>query len=65
MLLGATFPSQRGSNIQRSNPALGGRNMAKAKIIEFYVPQDFTKRPKASGKRGQVIEFVIQPKKSA
>jgi hypothetical protein len=36
-----------------------------AKIIEFYVPEDFTKRPKTSGKRGQVIEFVIQPKKSA
>jgi hypothetical protein len=36
-----------------------------AKIIEFYVPQEFMKRPKISGKRGQVIEFVIQPKKSA
>jgi hypothetical protein len=36
-----------------------------AKIIEFYVPQDFMKRPNSSGKRGQVIEFAIQPKKSA
>jgi len=36
-----------------------------AKIIEFYVPREFTKRPETSGKRGQVIEFVIQPKKSA
>lgn len=36
-----------------------------AKVIEFYVPQDFTRRPKTLGKRGQVIEFVIQRKKSA
>ncbi len=36
-----------------------------AKIIEFYVPQDFRKRPESPGKRGQVIEFVVQPKKSA
>jgi len=36
-----------------------------AKIIEFYVPQDFRKRPVKSDKRGQVIEFIVQPKKSA
>jgi len=36
-----------------------------AKVIEFYVPQDFTRPPKASGKRGQAIGFVIQRKKSA
>jgi hypothetical protein len=36
-----------------------------AKIIEFYVPQDFRKRPGGSSKRGQVIEFVVQPKKTA
>jgi hypothetical protein len=36
-----------------------------AKIIEFYVPQNFRKRPVNSGKRGQVIEFVVEPKKSA
>jgi hypothetical protein len=58
----ATFIPEKGSNIQRTSGA-GGRIMAK--IIEFYVPEDFTKRPKSSGKRGQVIEFVIQPKKSA
>ena len=36
-----------------------------AKIIEFYIPQEFTKRPKTSAKRGQEIEFAVQPKKSA
>ena len=36
-----------------------------AKIIEFYVPQEFRKRLGVSGKRGQVIEFVVRPKKSA
>jgi hypothetical protein len=59
----ATFMSERGSNMQRTNTVPGGRSMAK--IIEFYVPQEFMKRPKSSGKRGQVIEFVIRPKKSA
>jgi hypothetical protein len=54
---------ERGSNMQENQSGAGGRIMAK--IIEFYVPEDFTKRPKSSGKRGQVIEFVIQPKRSA
>ena len=36
-----------------------------AKIIEFYVPQGFRKRPVNAGKRGKVIEFIVQPKKSA
>lgn len=49
--------------MQRTNPARGAESMAK--VIEFYVPQDFTRHPKTSGKRGQVIEFVIQRKKSA
>ena len=59
----ATFVSEMGFNMQQKQSGVGGRTMAK--IIEFYVPQDFTKRPKTSGKRGPVIEFVVQPKKSA
>jgi hypothetical protein len=60
---GATFIPEKGSDMQRTNPARGAESMAK--VIEFYVPQDFTRHPKTSGKRGQVIEFVIQRKKSA
>jgi len=37
-----------------------------AKIIEFYIPSNFRRNKNtANQKRGQVIEFVQRPKKSA
>ncbi len=38
-----------------------------AKVIEFYIPKDFRKNARqiASQKRGQLIEFVSRPKKTA
>lgn len=59
----ATFLAAEGSNYAEKQSGAGGRSMAK--IIEFYVPQDFRRRPGGAAKRGQIIEFVSQPKKSA
>jgi hypothetical protein len=43
------------------------REVAMAKVIEFYIPRDFRKALKwtAEFQRGKILEFCLQTKKSA
>jgi hypothetical protein len=70
--LGATFDAETCSKMQDLwSQGFGGEvtSMAKAKVIEFYVQNNFLgsngNRTLANEKRGQVIEIVSRPKKSA
>jgi hypothetical protein len=69
---GATFEAEMCFKMQDLwSQGFGGEvtSMAKAKVIEFYVPNNFLgsngNRTIANEKRGQVIEIVSRPKKSA
>ena len=48
-------------------PRVGAKEVAMAKVIEFYIPKNFRKSFKWTPEleRGQILEFCPQTKKSA
>jgi len=59
--------SRRQSYKQRAGILEGKTGMTVAKVIEFYVPNNFRKSVKwvSLQRRGKIIEFASQIKKSA
>ena len=62
------YESKTGGNSINSVRELEGKTgMTVAKVIEFYIPNDFRKSVKrvSPHRRGKIIEFASQIKKSA
>jgi hypothetical protein len=61
------YQSKAGCNPVNSGPEAEKAGMTVARIIEFYIPNNFRKRVKwvSPEQRGKIIEFASQIKKSA